>query len=76
MWYFTSWALREHPNHSDPQRPRIDLPGVLFASGGLFGLVYGFSNAETHSWTASATIVALIASLVLLTGASTSCLTS
>jgi hypothetical protein len=32
----------------------------------LFALVYGFSNAETQSWTASATIVALGASVVLL----------
>jgi MFS family permease len=60
------FALRLLVNHSDPQRARIDLPGVLVASGGLFGLIYGFSNAETHSWTAPATIVALIASLVLL----------
>jgi hypothetical protein len=32
----------------------------------LFAFVYGFSNAETQSWTASATIVALGASVVLL----------
>ena len=47
-------------------RPRIDLPGVLRRLGGLFALVYGFSNAETHSWTAPLTIVALAASVVLL----------
>ena len=27
--------------------PRIDIPGTLTASAGLFALVYGFSNAET-----------------------------
>jgi predicted MFS family arabinose efflux permease len=30
-------------------------------------LVYGFSNAETHSWMARATIAALVAGPVLLT---------
>ena len=34
---------------------------------GLFALVFGFSNAETHGWGATATIVALIASPLLLT---------
>jgi preprotein translocase subunit SecG len=34
----------------------------------VFALVYGVSNAETHSWTATVTIVALAASVVLLTG--------
>ncbi len=33
---------------------------------GLFGVVYGFSNAETDSWTAPVTIFALAASAVLL----------
>ncbi len=59
-------ALRLLVNQGDPERPRIDLPGVLVASAGLFGIVYGFSNAETHSWTAPVTIFALAASAVLL----------
>jgi EmrB/QacA subfamily drug resistance transporter len=29
---------------------RLDVPGLLLASGGLFSLVFGFSNAATHSW--------------------------
>ncbi|MBM9504081.1 MFS transporter [Actinacidiphila acididurans] len=32
------------------ERPRLDLPGTLLVTAGLFGLVYGFSNAETHHW--------------------------
>jgi MFS family permease len=60
------FALRLLVNHSDPERAGIDLPGLLAGSAGLFALVYGFSNAETQSWTASATIVALVASVVLL----------
>ena len=31
-------------------RPKLDIPGTLLVSGGLFGLVYGFSNAETDGW--------------------------
>jgi EmrB/QacA subfamily drug resistance transporter len=59
-------AMRLLRNEGDPERPRIDLPGVLVATGGLFALVYGFSNAETHSWTAGVTIVALVLSVLLL----------
>jgi EmrB/QacA subfamily drug resistance transporter len=59
-------ALRLLQNHSPEQRPHIDIAGVLLACGGLFALVYGFSNAETHSWTTPVTIVALAASAILL----------
>ena len=61
-------ALRLLRNERQPDRPRIDLPGVALASGGLFALVYGFSNAETSSWSDPLTIVALAASAVLLSG--------
>ncbi len=59
-------SLRLLINQAHPERPRIDVPGVLAGSLGLFALVYGVSNAETHSWSATATIVALAASAVLL----------
>jgi EmrB/QacA subfamily drug resistance transporter len=59
-------AMRLLRNEGDPERPRIDIPGVLVATGGLFALVYGFSNAETHSWSAPVTIVALVLSVILL----------
>ena len=59
-------ALRLLVNHRPDMRPRIDLPGVLAASTGLFALVYGFSNAETQSWSAPLTIAALCATAVLL----------
>jgi EmrB/QacA subfamily drug resistance transporter len=60
------FALRLLVTHREPQRGGIDVPGLLTASAGLFALVYGFSNAETQSWTAPATIIALVASPVLL----------
>ena len=53
-------------NVRDPKRPHIDVPGTLTASGGLFALVYGFSNAETNGWGAGLTIVLLIAAAALL----------
>jgi EmrB/QacA subfamily drug resistance transporter len=59
-------ALRLLQNHRPDGQPRIDVPGALLACGGLFALVYGFSNAETHSWTTPVTIIALAASVVLL----------
>ena len=59
-------ALRLLRNQANPDRPRIDLPGVLAASAGLFGLVYGFSNAETSSWSDPVTIIALALSAVML----------
>ena len=59
-------ALRLLVNHAAPQRDPIDIPGAVTSALGLFALVYGFSNAETHSWGATATIVALVASPVLL----------
>jgi EmrB/QacA subfamily drug resistance transporter len=60
-------AFRLLVNHADPNRPKIDFPGVVTAFGGLFALVYGFSHAETTSWTDTVTIVSLAASVVLLT---------
>ena len=60
-------ALRLLTNRAQGSRPRIDVPGVLTGSAGLFAVVYGFSSAETSSWSDPATIIALAASVVLLT---------
>jgi EmrB/QacA subfamily drug resistance transporter len=59
-------ALRLLVNEPHAVRPRIDVPGVALASGGLFALVYGFSNAETTAWSNPVTVLALAASAVLL----------
>jgi EmrB/QacA subfamily drug resistance transporter len=53
-------------NQIPSMRPRIDLPGTLTASGGLFALVYGFSHAETHGWGAATTLAFLAAGVALL----------
>jgi EmrB/QacA subfamily drug resistance transporter len=31
-------------------RPSLDLLGTVLAAAGLFGVVYGFANAQSHSW--------------------------
>jgi EmrB/QacA subfamily drug resistance transporter len=48
------------------RRPTVDLLGTVVASAGLFALVYGFSNAELHAWSAPLTIGTLAAAAVLL----------
>jgi len=47
-------------------RPRLDLPGTLLVSAGLFGIVYGFSNAESHAWSAPSTWGFLAGGIVLI----------
>jgi EmrB/QacA subfamily drug resistance transporter len=59
-------ALRLLPNQRRSAHPPIDLAGLATGSLGLFAVVYGFSNAETHSWSDPITIAALTASALLL----------
>jgi EmrB/QacA subfamily drug resistance transporter len=47
-------------------KPKLDIPGVVAVSGGLFCLVYGFSNAATHSWRTPSTYGFLVAGVLLL----------
>jgi EmrB/QacA subfamily drug resistance transporter len=49
-----------------PVKPRLDIPGVVAVSSGLFCLVYGFSNAATHNWHTPSTYGFLAAGVVLL----------
>jgi len=59
----TVHLLRDsRPSH----RPRLDLPGVVSVSAGLFGLVFGFSHAQTASWSSPVTIAMLAAGAALL----------
>jgi predicted MFS family arabinose efflux permease len=57
-------AFVAHAPH--PVRPRIDLPGVLTASGGLFALVYGLSHADTTSWSDPVSVAFLAVAAALL----------
>lgn len=48
-------------------RPHIDVPGTLTSSAGLFCIVFGFSNAQNHSWGSPQVWGSLVAGAVLLT---------
>jgi EmrB/QacA subfamily drug resistance transporter len=48
------------------EHPVVDLPGTLTASAGLFALVYGFTRAQTHPWSAPGTWGFLLAGVALL----------
>jgi EmrB/QacA subfamily drug resistance transporter len=55
--------LRREP---PTERPRLDLPGTVSVCAAMFCLVYGCSNADTHSWHAPSTWGFLVAGAVLL----------
>ena len=57
--------LKRQPS---PVKPRLDIPGVLLVSSAVFCLVYGFSNAATHSWHAPSTYGFLAAGVALGAG--------
>jgi EmrB/QacA subfamily drug resistance transporter len=49
-------------------RPGLDLPGAALVSASMFSLVYGFSNAASHSWSTPSTYGFLAAGVALLAG--------
>ena len=48
------------------ERPKLDVPGTLTVTAGLFGLVFGFSHAETDGWHAAGTWGWLLVGAVML----------
>jgi EmrB/QacA subfamily drug resistance transporter len=59
-------VLHAGTQHGAGQRPKLDIPGTVAITAGLFALVYGFSNSETNGWSDPLTIVMLAASAVLI----------
>ncbi|GAA4680527.1 MFS transporter [Frondihabitans cladoniiphilus] len=55
----------KNPARTGP-RARIDVPGTILISAGLFSLVFGFSNAETNGWSDWTCWGFLAAAVVLL----------
>ncbi|MFJ1897090.1 MULTISPECIES: MFS transporter [unclassified Streptomyces] len=47
-------------------RPKLDIPGTVLVSGGLFCIVFGFSRAETHPWSSPDVWGFLVAGAVLV----------
>ncbi|MGW6729589.1 MFS transporter [Nocardia sp. NPDC055029] len=52
--------------HTSNARPKLDWPGTITVTAALFGIVYGFSQAESEGWTAPSTLAFLIGGTVLL----------
>nr|WP_228816314.1 MFS transporter [Nocardia transvalensis] len=52
--------------HTTEHRPKLDIPGTVAVSAALFGIVYGFSHAESHGWSNGVTLAFLIGGAVLL----------
>jgi EmrB/QacA subfamily drug resistance transporter len=46
-------------------RPKLDIPGAVTATTAMFAIVYGFSNALTHSWSSPLSWGFLMAGVVL-----------
>jgi EmrB/QacA subfamily drug resistance transporter len=59
-------ALALLPSQAIAVKPKFDVPGALTVIGGLFSLVYGFSLANTHGWSAGLTIGFLATAAALL----------
>ena len=60
-------ALTLIHNQAPAVKPKLDIPGVLTVSAGLFSLVFGFSHAQTTSWGNGTTIGFLVTGVLLLT---------
>ncbi|MFI6365998.1 MFS transporter [Nocardia sp. NPDC050630] len=52
--------------HVVTERPRLDIPGTVVVTAALFGIVYGFSHAESTSWGNPVTLGFLIGGAALL----------
>ncbi|GAB3960287.1 hypothetical protein GCM10027614_81790 [Micromonospora vulcania] len=59
-------AMATVHDNGERHRSRLDIPGVLLASLGFVGLVYGFSAAESHGWSAPLTIGSFVVGVLLL----------
>ena len=57
-----AWLKSDRAADTDP----IDIPGLVLATVGLFLIVFGFSHAETTSWSDRYTVIYLVLGAVLL----------
>jgi EmrB/QacA subfamily drug resistance transporter len=61
-----SITLLHHSKNTD--RAKLDLPGTVLVSGGLFALVYGFSHADSAGWSSAVTLVMFVLAGLMLAG--------
>ncbi|MET7517956.1 MFS transporter [Streptomyces sp. NPDC005480] len=59
-------ALVLLPRHRREKGVKIDVPGTVTVTAGLFALVYGFANAEHDGWSSAGTWGFLAAGAVLI----------
>ncbi|WP_217167732.1 MFS transporter [Streptomyces sp. AC512_CC834] len=59
------WLLLERTERD--RGAKLDVPGTVLVTAGLFGIVYGFSNAESHDWSSPLSWGFLAAGTALLT---------
>ena len=59
-------ALALLTNQVPPERPKFDWPGTFAATLGLFGIVFGFSQAEPRGWDDPVTLISLALGVLLL----------
>lgn len=57
-----AWKL----NESHGPRPRLDVPGLLLAGAGFFGLTWGLVRANSAGWASGEVIGSLLAGAVLV----------
>lgn len=55
-------------HRASAERPKLDIPGTLTASAGLFALVYGLAHAETDGWGSPVTLAFIGGGIALLAG--------
>lgn len=56
--------LRLEESHGP--NPRLDVPGTLLASGGLFGIVFSLVRGNADGWTSAPVLAGFVAAAVLL----------
>ncbi|MFF1921330.1 MFS transporter [Streptomyces sp. NPDC058221] len=52
----------------DSRPARLDVPGAILGSGGLFSLVYGITTGGESGWLSLPTLTSLVGAVVLLSG--------
>jgi EmrB/QacA subfamily drug resistance transporter len=55
-------------SESETRAGRLDIPGTVTVTAGMALLVYGLTNAATHSWGSPSTVAYLIGGLIVLVG--------
>ena len=63
-----SMTLRTVRESRDPRAPRVDVPGLVTLTAGLFLLVLGLLRGNEAGWGSAGVVGALVAAVVLLAG--------